>query len=256
MTQINTHLFNKDQGLDVSERYKVIKTGDVIDRLANAGWTLREQTEQKYRNAARIGYGEHVVKLIHPDLPFVDGQRPEVVLKNSYDGSSAYNLFFGIFRLICSNGLVVGSAFEGLRVRHVGHDVVQRVLESADQVKDRAGAMMEMAERMRSIETTEQMRAELYRDASRLVVPEAAIAPNAHQIGRPRRQEDLKSDLWTVYNRVQETAIGGGLKYVTFDAETGLMRRGTTRRIRNVSRNIEVNRRLWDLAASYLGGAQ
>ncbi|MBV8275090.1 MAG: DUF932 domain-containing protein, partial [Verrucomicrobia bacterium] len=33
--------------------------------------------------------------------------RPEVVLVNSHDKSSAYQLHCGLFRLVCTNGMVI-----------------------------------------------------------------------------------------------------------------------------------------------------
>jgi hypothetical protein len=47
--------------------------------------------------------------------------RPEVVLVNSHDKSSAYQLHCGLFRLVCTNGMVVfDGTFQRISIKHSG----------------------------------------------------------------------------------------------------------------------------------------
>ena len=47
--------------------------------------------------------------------------RPEVVLVNSHDKSSAYQLHCGLFRLVCTNGMVVSDGtFQRISIKHSG----------------------------------------------------------------------------------------------------------------------------------------
>jgi hypothetical protein len=49
----------------------------------------------------------------------ITGQQvPEIILLNSHDGSSSYQMLPGYFRAICTNGLVCGQSFGEVRVPH------------------------------------------------------------------------------------------------------------------------------------------
>ena len=48
-------------------------------------------------------------------------QRIEVVMINSHNGSCSYQLMAGIFRLVCTNGLIVGARIAAINIRHMGH---------------------------------------------------------------------------------------------------------------------------------------
>ncbi len=63
------------------------------------------------------------------------------------------------------------------------------------------------------------------------------------QILRPRRYDDNRADLWTVFNRVQENLVKGGL---SGRAANG--RRQRTRAVQGIDQNVRLNRALWLLA--------
>ncbi|MDE9567420.1 DUF945 domain-containing protein, partial [Xenorhabdus bovienii] len=63
---------------------------------------------------------------------------PEIILVNSHDGSSSYQMIPGVFRFVCNNGLVCGETFGDIRVPHKG-DVVGKVIEGAYSVVDMFG---------------------------------------------------------------------------------------------------------------------
>jgi hypothetical protein len=60
-------------------------------------------------------------------------QVPEIILLNSHDGSSSYQMLPGLFRAVCQNGLVCGETFGEVRVPHKGN-VVEKVIEGAYEV--------------------------------------------------------------------------------------------------------------------------
>jgi hypothetical protein len=74
------------------------------------------------------------------------------VLVNSHDGSSSsYQMFAGLFRLVCTNGLVVAAgAVDEIRVPHTGN-VVGRVIEGAYSVVEEFGRVRESAAEMKAI---------------------------------------------------------------------------------------------------------
>jgi hypothetical protein len=77
------------------------------------------------------------------------------------------------------------------------------------------------------------------------VVAESGMQPS--QLLGVRRTGDTGDDLWSTLNKVQENLIRGGL---TRRSATGRLTR--TRGITAIRRDIELNSRLWDLAAEVL----
>jgi hypothetical protein len=65
----------------------------------------------------------------------------------------------------------------------------------------------------------------------------------------PRRREDQGNDLWTVFNRVQEHLITGGL---VGQLPTG--QRTRTRPIAAIASSLALNRALWTLTANTAEG--
>ena len=62
-----------------------------------------------------------------------------------------------------------------------------------------------------------------------------------------RRQEDIGSDLWTVFNRVQENTIRGGFK--------GEGQKRQSRELTNIDALSRVNLNLWNAAEEILAAA-
>ena len=140
---------------------------------------------------------------------------PEVVLVNSHDGTSAYKLIAGIFRLVCSNGLIIAdSTIASLSVHHKGN-VLDNVIEGSykiiadsevamDRVAQWSNLQLTTGEQSAFAEAAHTMR---FADSDgKITTP---ITPA--QLLAPRRNWDSGSDLWRTFNRVQENVIQGGL---------------------------------------------
>ena len=52
-----------------------------------------------------------------------DEMTPEIVIGNSYDGSLGVNIIAGAFRLICSNGAVIGVVVSKYKNKHIKANV-------------------------------------------------------------------------------------------------------------------------------------
>jgi hypothetical protein len=77
---------------------------------------------------------------------------PDIVLLNSHDGTSAYQLRMGIFRVVCTNGLI-GSrgAFPAYCVPHRGN-VVDEFVAAALDIAERFESLAGQVERMERME--------------------------------------------------------------------------------------------------------
>src|ERR1700731_5292278 len=83
----------------------------------------------------------------------------EVVLINSHDGSSQYSLQAGVFRLVCSNGMVVAdSLLDAIKIRHTGN-VIDMVIDGSSRILENAPIVNETIQAWKQIElkSTEQL---------------------------------------------------------------------------------------------------
>jgi hypothetical protein len=248
-------VLNQTQGFGVSERYSTITTQNVLDRLTASGYTINSTALTKPRSASKQGFQKHMVRLSHSDLTLknIGDSRPEVVIVNSHDGSTSIKFLIGIFRMVCSNGLIVGQTFGGVSIRHVG-DVWTKIDKGLDDIRDRLPLIGESIERFQSVKLTESQVFEYTREAVKLIVPENSVNVNLSSALRVRRSEDSQSDLWTVFNRLQESALRGGVKYQTETKDVnGLVtiKNNTSRTIKSIDRQVEVNKGLWDLTEAF-----
>ena len=254
MSQIQ--VFDKNQGFGVSERYKAINTASLVSQFEAEGYTVSKMTHARVRNVEKQGFQKHLIRLRHPDLTVeaLSGITPEIVVSNSYDGTAAFRLMMGIFRIVCSNGLVVGQAYESIRVVHVG-DAVRKVLEAAGRIQKQTDRIASQIETWTGLELTDSEMSQFAKEASRILLPsqdDTNVIPLVRHetLLKVRRSEDTGRDLWTVFNRIQENALQGGLSYARLNAQ-GQVRNNTARRITSIDRNLEVNRALWDLASQF-----
>lgn len=245
--------FNKTTGLDVSSRYKVINTADILQAFADAGFELHRVRTAGVLKSEKDGFQRHVMIFRHKDLtlPLSQGAMLELRLTNSYDGSCAYRLALGIFRQVCSNGLVVGKNYESIRVVHVGQNAIQTAIQGAFRIAKQAQRIAASIEAMRARELTADERFAFARKAAELIAPSSVVQVDVETLLEARRMVDVANDLWTVFNRIQENVVRGGLKYTSVN-EQGNVRHNTSRAIKSISRENNVNQELWDIAETFL----
>ena len=223
------------------DKYAFIPTIQVIDSLREEGFEPYEIRQTLVRNADKREHTKHMVRMRHVNAITSQEEVPEIILLNSHDGTSSYQIMSGVFRFVCSNGLIAGDLFENIRIRHSGNvvgDVIEgatRILKESDEVFERIGTY-------KGINLT-------YDESNALAVAAAQVrwgdeAPvNAIQLLTPHRYADRKTDLWTTFNRIQENVLKGG---VAGKSTTG--RRTTTRAVGGVNENVKLNKALWTLA--------
>lgn len=199
-----------------SARYAYIPTAEVIRGMREGGFLPMSAGQARTRDAGRVGHAKHMLRFRHAGARAeVGGTFPEIVLLNSHDGTSAYRVMSGVFRLVCLNGMIVADRYGAeVRVPHKG-DVVRQVVEGSHAVLDDARRALDAAKAWRGVTLTrDEQRA--FGEAARLLRFGGAegntTAPfTPEQMLAPRRADDAGDDLWRVFNRVQENAIRGGL---------------------------------------------
>jgi Domain of unknown function (DUF932) len=228
----------------LSDSYTFVPTARVLDALSQAGFFPVEARQTRSRAASPL-HARHLIRLRRRlETVSLRESLPELLLLNSHDGTSAYQLRVGIFRAVCTNGLVVSvGVFPACRVLHRG-DVVEQVVRGALEMSERFGVLATMVERMERTVLDEPARLEFAAEALALRFPNdrpGTVTPSA--VLKPRRPEDDGADLWRTYNVLQEALTRGGI--VRRSPTNRLIR---TRRITGIRQDLGLNSALWDLA--------
>lgn len=228
-----------------SERYTYIPTIEILDRLRKEGFEPVMACQANTRDESRRDFTKHMIRLRQSgQLTTVGAETNEVILLNSHDGSSAYQMLAGVFRVVCSNGLVVGKMREEVRIPHKGN-VVDNVIEGAFRVVQEFEMVDEQRESMKATKLNHMERSAFAESALMLKYdPIENPAPIDHtKLLTTHRHEDQSMDLWTTFNVAQENLIRGGLR-----GRTANRRPTTTREVKGIDQNVKLNRALWSLA--------
>lgn len=227
-----------------SERYTYIATSTVLTGLRKEGFQPFMVAQTRVRDEGKREHTKHMLRLRHASQ-INDTEANEIILLNSHDGTSSYQMLAGMFRFVCTNGLVSGEVMGDIRVRHKG-EIVDSVIDGAFAVLNSFDQVREQRDAMRAV-TLESGEAEIFaRSALALKYEPDATKPapiTESQILAARRVEDNKPDLWTTFNRVQENMVRGGLTAKSING-----RRRSTRAIQGIDQTVRINRALWLLA--------
>lgn len=236
-------IFAEDKHASRSDRYAYIPTAAVLIELRKEGFQPFMVTQTRVRDEGKREHTKHMLRLRHASQ--INGaEANEIVLLNSHDGTSSYQMLAGMFRFVCSNGLVCGDTVADVRVPHKGN-VAGLVIEGAYQVLGGFEQVKESRDLMRGI-TLDDGEAEVFARAALSLKyddPDKPAPITESQILMPRRFDDRRPDLWSVFNRTQENLTKGGLH-----GRAANGRRQSTRPVQGIDQNIRLNRALWLLA--------
>jgi hypothetical protein len=232
------------------ERYAYIPTSRVLQGLRNEGFVPMAVGQSRTRVPGKADFTKHMLRLRHRTAvdQIVGQEVPEIVLLNSHDGTSSYQLMGGIFRLICSNGMIVGDTTSEVRVRHSGN-ILENVIEGSYSVIEDINRVVPVIDDWKKLSLTYDQR-KAYATAALGLRWDADDAGNVQapvsntSLLDTRRYEDRGDSLWKTFNVVQENLIRGGLRG---EGSTG--KRMTTRAVASVTENVRLNRALWSLTS-------
>lgn len=203
--------------------------------------------EAKTRIEGKGSYTKHMLRFRAVNsLPVLNGLHFEIVLINSHDRASSLSLSFGIYRMVCSNGLCLGGdIFSTGAMHHTGNGLkglgekLNRLLTQQGRVADTVNTMQH---RMLNLDD----KLTFARQAIALQYPKLTGDENrlmANRTLQTRRYQDTGQDVFSVYNVVQENLLAGGMR--------GISGR-RIRQVNSIDAAVKVNEGLWELAASYV----
>ena len=239
----------------VSDKYVQATTIDVIHDMAKLGWYPVEAKQCKRRKNSNGIYSFHMIAFENDNVRIMRGNDTEamvrVILTNSHDGCNSFKFMCGIYRFICSNGLVVSDLeFEHVSIRHINYDF-NELKNTIVAMVDRLPEVIWKMNKMTAVELTNEQKMEFAEAAYRI----RYMLSDTQKVDRniisdiltPKRPEDNKNDLWTVFNICQEKIINGGFYSNT---KSGKLRR--QRSITQIKKNLDINQQLWDVSRKYI----
>jgi hypothetical protein len=237
-------LFTEEPHYDVSDKYHFIPTIDVVNEIKANNWYPVSVSEASIRDSDKDGYQQHLVRFRHfDDLLHPQDNAVELLLFNSHDRSKSFSISAGIYRFVCSNGLVIAdSVFESYKIKHLG-DRENDVANAVANITAIKPKLMRKIQTLESIELT-QLEQESFARSSIPLRFDKHLQVNHTDLLIPHRDEDAKDDLYTTLNVIQENLLRGNISGV--NNITG--RRFTSKEIKSISKDVEVNQGLWDIA--------
>jgi hypothetical protein len=237
-------VFGEDKHASRSERYTFIPTSDVLTGLRKEGFQPFMVCQTRVREESHREHTKHMIRLRHAGQ-INDAEASEIILVNSHNGSSSYQMLAGLFRFVCANGLVSGDVLEDVRIPHKGK-IVDEVIEGAHMILDGFDLVREVRDDFKRINLDDGEKEAFGRAALALRYdpPEGKPAPiTERDVIRPRRAADADSSLWATFNAAQENLIRGGIP-----GRNARGQRARTRAVNGIDNNVKLNRALWLLA--------
>lgn len=230
-----------------SDRYTYIPTSEVLRGLQREGFEPFMVAQSKSRIEGKTEFTKHLIRMRHVSSQQSKPEANEIILINSHDGASSYQMLAGLLRFVCCNGLVVGEVAHDIRIPHKGN-IQNEVIEGAFRVLEDFEAVDASADAMKALTLRPEEERAFATAALALRygvrIEGQALAPiTIEQLIEPRRSEDLGSSLWASFQRIQENSIRGGQP-----GRSAQGRRMHTRPVASIDRTVSLNRALWMLA--------
>lgn len=247
LRRITPSLFAENPHESRSDKYSFVSTVDVLNGLYDEGFRVFNASQSRTRIPGKRDFTKHMLRLRHAShlgqVATVGDSIPELVLINSHDGASSFQLMGGLFRFVCSNGMVVpDSQCQTLKVQHSGN-VLDKVKAGAFEVLDGLTRIVESRDDMQRIELRRDEQRALAQAALAVRYDEGSAPIDADDLLMARRWDDRGDDLWRVFNRIQENATKGGIR-----GRNAAGRRTSTRAVSGIDQDVKLNRALWTLA--------
>lgn len=230
-------IFTKTPSPKLSNRYSFADSEYYLQKFIDADWFIHSA-----RQVSKSEYAPHQVTLRNNDIATVGDLLPQLIFTNSHNGIKKMTINTGIYRLVCSNGLVVPTSItQSLSIKHIdlGDSTTDTIVNS---FHEKVPIIMNSINRMRDKVLTDDEIDNFAYNALQIRFINA-IGININDVVKPSRVEDNSNDLWTVFNVVQEKIIRGGIQ---------LQSKRHSRPINNFINDNDINTKLWELAEQYI----
>lgn len=245
MNQLSSAVFQTQAAPQMSKRYVTVSTPDVMEIMRNEGFAVQSQVVDRVRKSDP-SYARHMVIFQNEALKSADERfTPQAIWVNSYNGRSRASMRLGIYRFICSNGLVVGNDYADANVKHMG-DLAKQVIDRIREMSKETQQVFAKIDKWSKIDLSKEQRNEFAHQARILRFGDKSEQYSLDSILEVRRAGDDAGDLWSVFNVVQENTVKGGMV-----GQNANGRHVRAKKINSIDMNIGYNKKLWELAETF-----
>ena len=238
--QVAPSVFATSASPKMTEKYTFVPTDEVVEFFDREGWQV-----SSVKQTGKGIHSLHEIKFRNSELPKVGDTLVEAILRNSHNGTSAFTMGAGLFRLVCSNGLTVPTAVaEKFSMRH-NHFTLDDVKNLADSFSKKLPLIEQSVGRMMSREMSDDEKIDFVRKSAKIRFNAEKTLNDMEIMGllTPQRTEDEGNDLWKVFNTVQEKFIRGGVQVMNQRGKQTKMRK-----VDSIVAQNTINTKLWMLA--------
>jgi hypothetical protein len=233
----------------LSKKYGFISTAEALKVMAEEGYCVVQATQDKPRRRNPT-FVRHSLTLRHEsalDQQAAVGEYvPQILLINSHNGRTKLSMRVGLFRFVCSNGMVVGDSVMQEAIRH-SQNVAGELIERLRHASAMTSKLYQKTETWQKIELSEAQSQTFAQKAAELRFGKERAAMYAPaEILQLRRPEDEGNTLWRIFNRVQENTTMQSL-----DGVSAAGRPVHSRKLLGITENTVYNERLWALAEQF-----
>tara|TARA_R110000796_G_scaffold99849_2_gene208254 strand:+ start:716 stop:1498 length:783 start_codon:yes stop_codon:yes gene_type:complete len=240
-------IFTTQPSYKVSNKYSFIPTTRILKDLDKLGWAPYEVSQRKSRTTKDAMFTKHLIRFRNKSITQLGDSIPEIILTNSHDGRNSFNLHAGVFRLVCSNGLIIADkTFSQVKIKHQWYNI-DELSKVTNSMVDKLPIIINNIKAMDSKELSEKEKITFTKKAMLTRWPKGNDMLDVEDMLQSIRVGDKGNSVWKIYNVIQEKLIKGGLVFNNKKEKIQKLRP-----IINIDRKIDVNKNLWELAESYV----
>jgi hypothetical protein len=215
-------VFATEASSETSDKYTFIPTSNIVEALRKEGFVPVKAQQSNVRTEDGKMFAKHSLRFRMDSILnglSVGDEVPELVLVNSHNRSSGFQLSAGMYRLVCSNGMTVKSSnFGDISVRHSGN-IIDNVIEGSARIIEEMPKIVDAVHQYKSLILSPEHQQIFAEAALQLRYPfddegKSTSPIQSSQLLQVRRTADAGNDLWKTFNRVQENFIRGGMRGV------------------------------------------
>ena len=239
-------IFSENPIEGVSDKYAFVPTYKLLDTFRDSGYYPINAGESKVRDEENQGYQKHIIQFRSLEnllRPNAKDEYEDIVLTNSHNRTSSFIVDLAVFRIVCSNMLVVPSkSFVHTSIVHVGF-TEDKVKNAIKEVTSYMPKIKEEVAKFKSIYLTSAEEKMLANAAIDIRFDTNTHYIEADELLKVNYEEDYVPTLWSAYNRIQEAMIRGGVKMKNL--VTG--KNFTSKAINGIDATIKFNKELFEI---------
>ncbi len=239
-------IFSENPIETVSDKYSFVPTHKILDTFRDSGYYPIMASESKVREEKDQGYQKHIIQFRSLEnllRPNAKAEYEDIVLTNSHNKSSSFILDLAIFRLVCSNMLVIHSkSFVHTAIVHVGF-TEEKVENAITAVTSYMPKIKEQVANFKTIHLTPSEEQMLANAAIDIRFDTNTHYIEASELLKVNYPKDEIPTLWNVYNRIQEAMIRGGVKMKNLVTNKIF----TSKSINGIDATIKFNKELFEV---------